>query len=51
MGVAPDWQVPIDDIVVAADMIEALSRELEARGMGAGEVGIAGADALPWSAH
>ena len=51
MGVAPDWQVPIDDIVVAADMIEALSRELAARGMGAGEAGIAGADALPWSAH
>lgn len=51
MGVAPDWQVPIDDIVVAADMIEALSRELAARGMGECEVGIAGADALPWSAH
>ena len=51
MGVEPDWHVPIDDIVVAADMIEALCRELKARGMDEGEVGIVGADVLSWSAH
>ena len=50
-GVEADWHVPIDDIVVAADMIEALCRELKARGMDEGEVGIVGADVLSWSAH
>lgn len=51
MAVEADAHVPIDDIVVAADMIEALVRELKARGMAEGEVGIVGADVLSWSAH
>ena len=36
-------------VVVAADMVEALTRELEARGLGEGGVGIVGADTIPWS--
>lgn len=51
MAVEDDAHVPIDDIVVAADMVEALVRELKARGMAEGEVGIVGADVLTWGAH
>jgi Xaa-Pro aminopeptidase len=32
-------------------MVKALCRELEARGMAEGEIGIVGADVLTWSAH
>ena len=43
-----DDHLPIDDVVVADDMVAALARELSVRGMAGGEVGVAGADAVPW---
>ncbi len=45
-----DDHLPIDEVVVANDMVAALARELSVRGMAEGEVGVAGADALPWRA-
>ena len=45
-----DDHLPIDEVVVANDMVAALARELSVRGMAGGSVGVAGADALPWRA-
>ena len=37
------------DIVVANDMVEALVRELQGRGLGKGSIGLVGIDTIPWS--
>ncbi len=50
-AVKEDWHVPIDDIVVAADMIKSLVAELKSRGLDEGDVGIVGADVLTWGTH
>jgi len=50
-AVKEDWHVPIDDIVVAADMIKSLVAELKARDLAEGDVGIVGADVLTWGTH
>ncbi len=45
-----DDHLPIEEVVVANDMVAALAQELAARGMAEGEIGVAGADAVPWGA-
>ena len=43
--------VPIDEVVVASDMIAAVAGALKSRGLATGRIGVVGADALPWSVH
>ncbi len=50
-AVKEDWHVPIDDIVVAPDMIKSLVAELKSHDLAEGDVGIVGADVLTWGTH